>query len=243
MMECYDRGLVTKDDLDGIELTWGNVEAICKLLKKIAFREGIGDKLAEGLKLAPDRIRGGERKYAITGKGVAITSYEPRGSLAEAVALAVNPVGELHGGRGNPVRIVFDSLTACSFLRRDIPFVFGSVGDWARPMLEGAAGWELSEGDWDDLVLRAAIMERCYCIREGYVPTRDDVLPDRFFDEVIHSKYGEPKVLDRAKFEEARKNAYLSFGLTEEGVPSRATLERLGMEFAVPVLEEKVGLP
>ena len=62
MMECYDRGLVTKEDLGGIELTWGNLEAICQLLKKIAYREGIGDKLAEGLKFAPDLIQGSGKK-------------------------------------------------------------------------------------------------------------------------------------------------------------------------------------
>ena len=241
MMECYDRGLVTKEDLGGIDLTWGNLEAICQLLKKIAFREGIGDKLAEGLKFAPDLIPGADRKYAMTHKGIAITSYEPRGSLSDAIGLAINPVGELHAGRGTPERVAIDSLTLCSFLRQEIPLVFGSVSSWGRAMLEGAAGWELSEQDWNDLLLRSALMERCLCIREGYVPSRDDQLPDRFFDEVIHSKYGEPKVLDREKYLQARRKSYLSFGLNEDGLPSRATLERLDLGFAVPVLERRLG--
>jgi aldehyde:ferredoxin oxidoreductase len=241
MMECYDRGIVTREDLDGIDLTWGNLEAICRLLKKIAFREGIGDKLAEGLKLAPALMDEAAKKYAMTHKGVAITSYEPRGSLSEAIGLAVNPVGEIHGGRGTPERILFDSLTTCSFLRRDIPKVFGSVADWGRAMLEATCGWELSEADWDDLVLQASLMERCLCIRDGYVPARDDQLPDRFFEEVIHSKYGEPKILDRQKYLELRRKTYLSFGLNEEGIPPRATLERLGMEFVIPELEKRLG--
>ena len=241
MMECYDRGIVTKEDLDGIELTWGNLEAICRLLEKIAFREGIGDKLAEGLKLAPPLIGEASKQYAMTHKGIAITSYEPRGSLSDAIGLALNPVGELHGGRGTPERILFDSLTTCSFLRRDIPTVFGSVANWGRAMLEAACGWDLSEEDWDDLVLRPSIMERCLCIRDGYVPARDDQLPDRFFEEVIHSKYGEPKILDRDKYLELRRKTYLSFGLNEEGIPSRATLERLGMAFVIPELEERLG--
>ena len=241
MMECYDRGTITKEDLGGIDLTWGNVEAICQLLKKIAFREGIGDQLAEGLKLAPDLLKKAGKQYAMTSKGIAITSYEPRGSMAEAVGLAVNPVGELHGGRGAPERIMFDSLTTCSFLRRDIPKVFGSVGNWARIMLSATGGWELSAQDWDDQVLKASFMERCMCIREGYVPTRDDTLPDRFFEETIYSKYGEPKILDRVKFLEMRRKTYLSFGLTEEGVPPKKKLEELGMGFVIPVLEEKLG--
>jgi aldehyde:ferredoxin oxidoreductase len=242
MMECYDRGLVTKGDLDGIELTWGNLEAICQILKKIAYREGIGDKLAEGLKFAPGLIKGAEKRYAMTHKGVAITSYEPRGSLSDAIGLVVNPVGELHGGRGDPLRIAFDSLTICSFLRRDIPAVFGSIASWARAMLEGACGWRLGEKDWENLMLRASIMDRCVSIREGYVPSRDDILPDRFFEETIYNKYGEPKILDRDKFLEMRKKTYLSFGLNEDGIPSKRTLRDLDMGFVIPVLERKLGL-
>lgn len=241
MMECYDRGLITREDLDGIELTWGNLEAICSLLRKIAFREGIGDRLAEGLKLAPGMFDQSVQKYAMTHKGVAITSYEPRGSMSDAIGLALNPVGELHGGRGTPERVIFDSLTTCSFLRRVLAKTFGSLSDWARPMLEGACGWKLSAQDWDHLVLRASIMERCLSIREGYVPSRDDILPDRFFDETIYSKYGEPKVLDRERFLEVRRKTYIGFGLNEDGVPARKTLQDLGMEFVIPVLEKKLG--
>lgn len=241
MMECYERGLVSKEDLGGIELTWGNLEAICQLLKKIAYREGIGDKLAEGLKFAPDLIERADRKYAMTHKGVAITSNEPRGSMTDAIGMAVNPLGELHGGRGNPGRIIFDSLTTCTFLRNEIPAVFGSLAHWARTMLEGACGWELTEKDWNDLVSRASLMERCLSIREGYVPSRDDILPDRFFEETIYSKYGEPKILNRDKFLEMRKKSYLSFGLNEEGVPTKKTLRDLGMAFVIPTLEKKLG--
>ena len=73
-------------------------------------------------------------------------------------------------------------------------------------------------------------------IKPEYVPSRDDVLPDRFFTETIFNKYGEPKILNREKFFEMRKKAYLSFGLNEEGIPSKKTLESLGMEFVIPAL-------
>ena len=241
MMECYDRGTITREDLGGIDLTWGNLEAICQLLKKIAFREGIGDQLAEGLRLAPDLLKKAGKQYAMASKGVAITSYEPRGSMSDAIGLAVNPVGGIHGGRGTPERIMFDSLTTCGFLRVEIPMVFGSFGNWGRTMLAAAAGWELSEQDWANQILRASFMERCICIREDYVPTRDDTLPDRFFEETIYSKYGVSKILDRAKFLETRRKTYLSFGLTEEGIPPKQRLEELGMGFVIPVLEEKLG--
>lgn len=240
MMECYQRGLVTREDLDGIDLTWGNLPAICALLKKIAYREGIGAVLAEGLKLAPPKIGKGTEKYAITGKGVAITSYEPRGSIQDAIDLAVVPVGELHGARGGERWMAADGLTVCGFLIKVLHQVFG-WDDFALQFLPPATGWDLDRKEWTDIVRRVQFMERCNCIREGYLPTRDDVMPDRFFDETIHNKYGEPKVLDREQFLELREKTYLQLELTPEGIPSREKLEELGMDFVIPVLESQLG--
>ena len=240
MMECYQRGLIGKGELDGIELTWGNLPAICKLLKRIAYREGIGDILAEGLKLAPSKLKKEMAKYAITGKGVAITSYEPRGSLQEAVELAVVPVGELHGGRGIPKRVALDSLTLCAFLRHNIHEIF-DLDKFILDMLHAASGWDVNREEWLDIVRRGAYMERCYCMREGYVPVRDDVLPDRFFEEIIYNKYGEAKVLKREEFLDKREKTYLSFELNRNGIPPKENLRKLGMEFVIPTLEKTLG--
>lgn len=243
MMECYDRGLVTREDLDGIELTWGNLEAICALLKKIAYREGIGNVLAEGLKIAAEKLGTETGPYAMTHKGVAITSYEPRGSLTDALALACTPVGELHGDRGAPERVMYDSLTTCSFLRGTLKKVFGSIGGtaaWGLPMLNAATGWGIKPQEWGILVARCAVMERCYSIREGYVPARDDTLPARFFEETIFSKYGEPKLLDREEFLKERKWIYRSYGLSEDGMPTVDLLEKVGLEFTIAELEDKL---
>ncbi len=235
MMECYQRGLISKEELDGIDLTWGNLPAICQLLKKITYREGMGDILAEGLKLAPARLRKEMRPYAITTKGIAITSYEPRGSMQDAIDLAVVPVGELHAGRGLPKRVVLDSLTICAFLRHNIQEVFG-LDQFARDMLHGACGWEVSQEEWLDMVRRGSYMERCYCIREGYLPVRDDVMPDRFYEETIYNKYGEPKILKKEEFLEKREKTYFAFELDRNGIPPKENLKKLGMEFVIPTL-------
>ena len=240
MMECYQRGLISKEELDGIDLTWGNLPAICKLLKKISYRDGIGDVLAEGLKLAPPRMKKEMARYAITSKGVAITSYEPRGSMQDAIDLAVVPVGELHAARGIPKRISLDSLTLCSFLRNHVQEIFG-LDQFARDMLYGTCGWEVSQDEWLDMIRRGAYMERCYCMREGYVPTRDDVLPDRFFEETIYNKYGDPKILKKDEFLERREKTYLSFELNRDGTPPKGNLEKLGMEFVIPTLKKTLS--
>ncbi len=241
MMECYQRGLISQDELDGIDLTWGNLPAICKILKKIAYREGIGDLLAEGLKLAPLKFKKELAPYAITGKGVAITSYEPRGSMQDAIDLAVVPVGELHAGRGVPKRVVIDSLTMCAFLRTPVQEIFG-LDQFIRDMLHGICGWDVSQEEWLDMVRRGSYMERCYCIREGYLPLRDDMLPDRFFEETIYNKYGEPKILDKEEFLEKKEKTYFAFDLDRDGIPTKESLEKLGMEFIIPTLEKTPGV-
>jgi aldehyde:ferredoxin oxidoreductase len=246
MMECYEKGLVTKDELDGIDLTWGNLEAICRLVKKIAYRDGIGNTLAEGLKFAPQKIGRGVEKYAMTYKGVAITSYEPRGSMREAVQLAVIPLGELHGGRGDPLRVAFDSLTACTFplfgptWAPVLQQIFGSAANWAIDIINAAHDWGLSKEEWDKLVRRIVMLERCYCLREGYVPVRDDMLPNRFFDEVIYNKYGQPRKLDRDEFLAKREKWYTNLGLGKEGLPREEDLQELELGFVIPDLE-KIG--
>ena len=193
--------------------------------------------IADGLKLAPLRLKKEMAPYAITTKGIAITSYEPRGSLQDAIDLAVVPVGELHAGRGVPKRIVVDSLTFCAFLRNQIQEIFG-FDQFARDMLHGTCGWDISQEEWLDIVRRGAYMERCYCIREGYLPLRDDMMPDRFFEEIIHNKYGEPKILNKAEFLEKKEKTYFAFDLDRKGIPPKENLEKLGMEFVIPTLEK-----
>ena len=64
-IECYENGILTKEDTDGLELTWGNLASVVKLLEKMIVREGIGDILADGVKLAAQRIGKGSASYAM----------------------------------------------------------------------------------------------------------------------------------------------------------------------------------
>lgn len=64
-MECYEKGIISKTDTDGIELTWGNGEAMITLLDKIIQREGLGDMLADGVKIAADKIGKGAEAFAL----------------------------------------------------------------------------------------------------------------------------------------------------------------------------------
>ncbi|MBI2934838.1 MAG: hypothetical protein HYY29_04630 [Chloroflexi bacterium] len=239
MLECYQRGIITREDLGGLDLTWGNLEAISKLSEKIAYREGIGDILAEGLKFAPVKIGRGSEKYAMHSKGVAITSYEPRGSMIDAVGLAANPNGGLHHWRFSPRNLTMDSLTACNFLAPSLDLAFNGWAKWVAGALRYANGWEWSADDVQKTSMRLVLMERAYAIREGHVPARDDFIPERFFTETIYTKYGEPRILDKEEFLEHRKRAYTELGLGEDGIPGAEILKKHDLEFVIPELSPR----
>ena len=65
--------------------------------------------------------------------------------------------------------------------------------------------------------------------------------PDRFFDETIYNKYGEPRALDKEAFLEWRKKLYLSYDLTPNGIPPRDLLKKVGLDFVIPTLEKRTS--
>ena len=94
--ECFEKGLVTKDDTDGIELVWGNHEAMLKMVKKIGEREGFGDLLAEGVKKAAERIGGTAAEFAMHVKGLEFPAHDPRSMPSHALDYATGCIGASH---------------------------------------------------------------------------------------------------------------------------------------------------
>jgi aldehyde:ferredoxin oxidoreductase len=96
LMECYERGIISKEDIDGIEATWGNAEAAMKLIEKTSTRDGIGNLLAEGIKKAAKKIGRGSEKYAMEVKGLEVPMHEPRGKKGVGLAYAISARGACH---------------------------------------------------------------------------------------------------------------------------------------------------
>ncbi len=92
-MELYERGILSPEDSDGIELTWGNAEAMETMMKRIARREGFGAVLAEGVRRAAQIIGRGAEAYAFHSKGLELTAYDPRGGMGTALGYAVSTRG------------------------------------------------------------------------------------------------------------------------------------------------------
>jgi len=95
-MECYEAGILSKEETGGIELTWRNADAMVAMIHKIARREGIGDILADGVKRAAQRIGKGAEQFALHVKGQELPMHEPRGKVGLGLAYAVSPTGADH---------------------------------------------------------------------------------------------------------------------------------------------------
>ncbi len=95
-MEAWDEGLLTADDTDGIDLSWGNHESIVKLIKMIAFREGFGDLLAEGSARAAEKIGRGTEQFVMTVKKQEIAGQEPRAQKSMGLAAVTAARGADH---------------------------------------------------------------------------------------------------------------------------------------------------
>jgi aldehyde:ferredoxin oxidoreductase len=96
-MECYEKGILTKADTEGVEFTFGNPEAMLKGIEWIAFRRpGLGDLLADGVKMAAARIGKGSEKFALHIKGQELPMHDPRGKTGQGLSFAVSPTGADH---------------------------------------------------------------------------------------------------------------------------------------------------
>ena len=95
-MECFEAGLITKQDTGGLELRFGNAEAMVELTRQIGQREGLGDLLAEGPVRAADKIGGNAHELAIHVKGQPFPMHECRTRHGQALGYAVSPTGADH---------------------------------------------------------------------------------------------------------------------------------------------------
>ncbi len=95
-MDCFENGLITTKDTDGIELKWGDHAAVMKMIERIARREGFGDVLAEGSKRAAQKIGGNASDYAVEIKGMEVPMHDPRANYLAGVGYATGVRGACH---------------------------------------------------------------------------------------------------------------------------------------------------
>jgi aldehyde:ferredoxin oxidoreductase len=230
-MECYERGLITKADTDGLDLSWGNVEAMEALWHRIANRDGFGALLAQGVREAAAKIGGGSESFAMHAKGLSFAGYAPTAHPDRALQYAVGDRGGCHhyglSLDEQNGRVWADSLTFCAWHRAML-----SPADYTG-LLSAATGWDYTAEDWDKVAARLLMMARSYNIREGMVPVRDDVLPARVHDDPLTQGPLAGARYPREAFLKDRAEWYAVRGCDEAGYPTRETLEQLGLGFVV----------
>jgi len=250
--ELYQRGILTRKDLDGIELEWGNTEAFAALAEKIAAREGIGVVLAEGTYRAALKIQEMKGKnvlqYAVQEKGVAVgahgirserdyvtdISYACSVQAGDHTSIAYMPIDH---GDSELTMILHDSGVYCWFNAFEPP-----EAKW--DFLKAVTGWEIALDEWYQTTApRILHLQRALLLLGGpdlkWNPKVHDDNPPRFYEPLPSGPYAGKKV-DRVKFEEAKKEYYEAAGWDEKGIPRSEVLKRLGLGEVDRVLEEKV---
>jgi len=228
LMEAYEKKLIDRPFLDGIDLRWGSADAILEMIRKIALREGVGDLASRGVKALAAEIGGGSAKFAIHAKGHELAAWNPHRSRGLALAYATASRGACHlnsnSAKGQNEYAANDSTGVCLFA------LDGFGKDGLRRLLSAITGTDWTEEEYLKAGERITNLERAFNCREGF-RREDDTVPDRFFEEPL--TYGPHKgaVLKRDEFEKALSDYYKDRGWDEKsGRPLPAKLKSLGLE-------------
>lgn len=234
-IECYENNILTQSDLDGINLTWGNVNAILALWQKILKREGIGLILSQGVRGAAAQIGGGSERFAMEVKGREFAGFTPQAHHSRGIEYVVSDKGPSHHFGTKPEnlhqRTWSDLLTNCTWQRRMI------TPQYYLELVNAVTDWDLAFSDWAKVAERVLLLGRAYNIREGMDPLRDEVLPERVHTDSLTSGAGKGQLYDRSKFYQDRESWYLENFCDKNGLPTKQGLEQHDLAFAIPLME------
>jgi aldehyde:ferredoxin oxidoreductase len=222
-----------------------------EMVEKIVKREGLGDLLAEGIRIASAKVGKGSDKFAMHCKGVewGVGGAGNNRDKRETFCYVMSDHGGVHlygtNIEGQNRFAVADSITICM---RHLSFDQNSIQlPSLSRALKAATGWDIltSKEEFDVLAARIVLLERAWNIREGLRPDRDDILPERVFTEPLTRgpKAGTQAALyDRKQFEADKQEWYTARGCNEHGIPTKEALRKLGLDFVIPTLEKLVDL-
>ncbi|MDI6819661.1 MAG: aldehyde ferredoxin oxidoreductase family protein [Candidatus Hodarchaeaceae archaeon] len=247
-MECFEHGLLTSSDTGGLDLKFGNHEVFVELLRRIAFREGIGDLLAEGVRAAAERMGRGAEKFAMHVKGLELPAYDPRGAWGMALAYATACRGGCHlkawtlaaevfearydrfSSEGKAklvfdlqnIRAAVDSIGVCVIGSRAM-----GVREMARVMTV-TTGWSFKADDITKAGERIYNLERLLAVRDG-ISREDDTLPPRLLNETLPHGPCKGIALRGEDLDRMLDEYYALRGWDRRGRPKKDKIEELGI--------------
>ena len=256
--ECYELGLLTREQAEGLELKWGNSDALIAILPKIAYREGLGALLAQGPIEAPKTLGKGSGYYAIHVKGQ--PSIEPfRGAKGWALSVATSPIAGRHlrgsvllGSRFGPKDVDFEAHVYkgqpqhvyWQGLAKEIEDVTGIcvyVGTWSgayaleisdyAALLNSVMGLDLTEADLMLLGKRSRNLEKAFNTLHTDLARKDDMPPKRYMEEPIKSGPYKGHRAEKEKWDQMLDAFYELQGWDKQtGLQTRRGLTEIGLE-------------
>jgi len=264
-MECFEKGILTLEDTDGIDLRFGNDEAMMQVIRKIAFREGIGDLLADGSLAAAKKIGKGTEKFAIQVKGLELAAYDVRGAKAHGLNYATAYTGADHCKGyafqeifGVPVpwevdRLAIEGKGKLTVWNQDIQAVACDCAplckfllDMAVPaiacqhtadLMEAITGLPFTSEEVMKVGERLTNLARAFNVREGF-SRADDTLPERLMTEPLKAGASKGQLISREDLDKMLDEYYSERGWDlKTGVPTRAKLQELGLTYVADDLK------
>jgi aldehyde:ferredoxin oxidoreductase len=264
-MDCYENGILTKKDTEGLDLRFGNAEALVETVKRMGSRKGwLGDVLAEGTMRAAEKIGKGAVKYANHIKGLELPGYELRTLKTAALGFSVSFRGACHlrsgayspdvkgkvdrfkieKGRGKivmdgeDVYNVVDSLILCKFSRG----VFYEGLNEMTKYYTLATGIEMTPEELRQAGERINNLARVINIREGKGTREYDQLPPKIMSVPVPDEgVAKGAYVNQKEFDIGLDDYYEVRGWTKEGIPTVEKLKELGLSDLVPIVKKKIG--
>ena len=266
-MECFENGILTKEDTGGLELRFGNAEAMMKMVKMIAKREGLGDVLAEGVMRAAEKIGRGAAQYAMHIKGQELPMHDPRGKVGLGVGYATSPTGADHMHNIHDTDFVMvDSTMRALGIQEGLPAtelspakvrMFQYLTNWQHfkncalicmfmpytphhmtELVNGATGWDTSVWELMKVGERALALSRIFNVREGFT-AKDDYLPERLYTGVSTGPQKDQGI-GKDAMQQAIQTYYKMSGWdSKQAVPTAEKLHELDLSWAVKELERR----
>jgi aldehyde:ferredoxin oxidoreductase len=245
-MECYERGIIGKEQTDGIELTWGNAPAIIAMLEKMVKREGFGALLADGVQRAAEKIGGGANEYAIHIHGEEPAYHDGRALPARGTAYLADATPGRHtswwAGAQSQAGAPFAPYPELRVSPEEVYFVgpcytqgcasfglcFSAFFAGNFPLIEfvgAVTGWDFDVKEALTIGHRVQTLRQAFNNREGLRP-EDFELPQR----MAAPPSAGPLTGLSVDFKTLRGKYYEQMGWDAQGVPSDQTLAQLGLK-------------
>ncbi|OYT45559.1 MAG: aldehyde ferredoxin oxidoreductase [Desulfurococcales archaeon ex4484_42] len=261
-MELSERGLIEES------IEWGDFKTAKELTENIAYRRGLGDLLAEGVKAASEHVGKGSGKFAMHVKGLEISAYDCHAAPGMALAYGTSPIGahhkdawfislEIKMGRFEYTREkveklvwmqnirggLFEALTTCR-----LPWIeLGFNLDNYLKFLYYATGVKFTWEEIYEVANRIYTLIRSFWVREFVAEGKEwskrmDYPPARWFEEPLTKGPLKGSKLDYGGYDEMLMWYYELRGWDERGIPRKATLSRLGLDYVINELSKYVTL-